>query len=85
MKINNVRISESIKNLTSFLSVKTLEMSYDFETDTIDVDIGINNMGIGGLLDLKKRLELELSIVIKREVYDIIGYNVSVIVDIGCC
>ncbi|MGL5189131.1 MAG: hypothetical protein ACRC7S_05675 [Cetobacterium sp.] len=85
MKINNVRISDGIKNLTSFLNVKTLEMSYDFETDTINVDIGINNMGIGGLLDLKKRLELELSIVIKREVYDVIGYNVSVIVDIGCC
>ncbi|MGL5191952.1 MAG: hypothetical protein ACRC7S_20125 [Cetobacterium sp.] len=85
MNINNARVSEGIKNLTNFLNVKTLETSYDFETDTISVDIGISHMGIGGLIDLKKRLELELSIIIKKELYDTIGHHVSVIVDIGCC
>lgn len=77
-------IKQSIENLVGFLNVSSI---YFYESDYGNVAVGldIKNMGVGGLLPTKKRLQTELEIVIGDVIYDYVNYHVNVEVEIGCC
>lgn len=76
-------IQKEIERIVSFLNVTGVAIDEEYET-RVHIGIGIKNIGVGGLLELRKRLELELSFIISDYLYEKLGYRVSVTVDIGC-
>lgn len=75
-------IKRDIEEIVSFLNTPVVDINK--ENEIVYVDIGVKNMGVGGLVEFRKRLELELSFIISNHIYEKLGYSISVIVDIGC-
>lgn len=76
-------IQEDIERIVSFLNVTGITIEEEYET-RVHIKIGIRNIGVGGLLELRKRLELELSFIISSYFYEKLDYHVSVEVEIDC-
>lgn len=76
-------IKKDIERIVSFLNVTGVDIEEKYGT-RVSVGIGIKNIGVGGLLELRKRLELELSFIISDYLYEKLGYSISVTVDISC-